>query len=151
MSTTTHPITISRPSLTTANNDLLTLPDDLRQQLTTALFDSPSSIPAIQTALVSAFQSSGFSNELERYVLEILRHDSDSVPSETQVLELVIEKLRQNLKEEVEGGRNGKQKATGDGNLKVPGEVLDAGTRAVKNELQDNLRVQIEDDEEDWT
>jgi len=147
-------ITISRSSCTAINNDVLTLPDDLRQQLTSALFNSPSSIPAIQTALVSAFQSSGFSDYLEQYILDILRRNSESVPSEGQVLELVIQKLREALVGE--GGEKGKARANGGRmkearDLQIPQSVLDGGTEAVKKEMKESLKVEIEDDEEDWT
>jgi len=149
-----NPIVISRSSFTTTNNDVLALPDDLRQQLTSALFNSPSSIPAIQTALVSAFQSSGFSDHLEQYILDLLRQDPQSVPSEGQILELVIQKLRQSLKEET--GAKGEARASGGqgakrGSLQIPQEVLDKGRDAVKKEMKDSLKEQIEDDEEDWT
>jgi len=154
MSTTANPIIISRSSFTTIDNSVLTLPEDLRQQLTSALFNSPSSIPTIQTALVSTFQSSGFSENLEQYILEILRRNPESVPSEAEVLELVIQKLRESLNREI--GGKGCDRASGgrvaeSGGLQIPQQVLDEGTEAVKKEMKDSLKVQIEDDEEDWT
>jgi len=155
MSTTTiNPITISRSSFTTIKSDVVTLPDDLRQQLTFALFNSPSSIPAIQTSLVCAFQASGFSDHLEQYILDVLRRNPESVPSEGQVLELVIQKLREALVEE--SGEKGKARATGGRSaeardLQIPQSLLDAGTEAVKKEMKESLKVEIEDEELDWT
>lgn len=83
-----------------------------------------------------------------------MRQDPESVPSEGQVLELVIQKLREALSEE--SGRKGKARGNGGRNtksqgLQIPRDLLDKGTEAVKKEMKESLKVEIEDDELDWT
>ena len=87
-----------------------------------------------------------------------MRQDPETVPSEAQVLELLIHRLRESLAQETAetGNRNKKQKSTeeslpGSDGLRVPKDVLDEGIRAVKKEMKESLKVNVEDDEEDWT
>jgi len=130
------------------NNDHLLLPSHVRTSITTALFTNSPSIPAIQNTLSDALTSSGWTEQLEAYILETFR--SNPGIGETEVLERVMRDLRAGLRKskqqeatEVEKGETKKPE------LRAPGtKALDEGIRAVAAELASLCEVV---DEEEWS
>jgi hypothetical protein len=154
MATSATPLTISSSRLTTVNNTLLSLPNPLRDSLTASLFTSSPSIPNIQEAFTSSISSSGFGVTLQKFIVDIFRQDTDNALGEAQVLNLVLQKIRESVESQaraqkgVETGSLSNDGLRGD-SLEVPGSVMMAGSRAVRKEF-DRIGVTVEDDEEDW-
>jgi len=139
---------VSAPSLATVNGQILTLPSDLRESLVSAIYTSPGSIERIQQTFTSAFTSSGFDAQLQQYILEVLRRNPDSVPSNMEVLEMVLQQVRESIThtQAEKGGKYDSKTAV----LRVPDEFMKKGQQAIRRELQ-RVNVRVEDDEEDWT
>jgi len=141
---------VSATSLTTVNGQILTLPTDLRSSLVSAIYTSPGSIQRIQDTFSTAITSSGFDKQLQQYILEVLRQNPGSVPSNVDVLEMVLQQVRESVtRVQAEKGGNQDSGAKGSG-LQVPDAFLEKGQQAIKRELG-RVNVQVEDDEEDWT
>jgi len=139
---------VSASSLTTVNGQILSLPSALRETLTSAIYTSPGSIQHIQETFTTAISSSGFDIQLQRSILEVLRRNPDSVPSNMEVLEMVLQQVRDSVKriQAEKGGRHDGEAA----GLQVPDPFLKKGQQAVRRELE-KVNVQVEDDEEEWT
>jgi len=139
---------VSASSLITVNGQVLTLPTALRERITSAIYTSPGSINHIQEAFSTALTSSGLNTQLQQYIFEVLRQDSDSVPSNIDVLEMVLQQVRESVSR-IQAEKGGSRDSGAKG-LQVPDAFLKKGQQAVRRELE-RVNVQVEDDEEDWT
>jgi len=139
---------VSASSLTTVNGQIPTLPTALRESLVSAIYTSPGSIANIQETFSTAFTSCGLDTQLQQYILERLRQNPNSVPDKTEVLEMVLQQVRESI------GRIQAEKGgcrdSGTAGLQVPDAFLKKGQQAIRRELE-KVNVQVEDDEEDWT
>ncbi|KAF2838053.1 hypothetical protein M501DRAFT_850530 [Patellaria atrata CBS 101060] len=114
------------------------LPPNLHTSLLSALLTAHS-IPAIQSALLTSLSQTGWTTNIRAYILELLR--SGECGSYNELMAKVLEEAVGKQSEDMNGKEGrvngvGNGEAEGETGIRIPEKAVQAGIKAVRQELE---------------